>query len=419
MRILVYWEQDSWGGVDSHLLELLSSWPADDDFVLMHNEGNRGLERIRLQLEQLPRVRLLSLVSCSYNELLRRWRGYFFSLPFCRFLYFMQPLTFWLMARRIRGAIDREERFDVLLADNGGYPAAWGVLSALLAAFHVGIPVRILLVHHAATSSSPLMGWFAAWVDRIVSKTANTIVCVSYATRQKLLDKRQINDEVVPIRVIYNSMLSHVKPCLSAEPVFNLRGVLNGAHELLIGIVGRVDSYKGHEDILFALARLDVESKRRIRLVVIGAGERSELERLVRIAQRLGLNHQVEFLGYVPGCSSDLICQLDLLVVATRSFEGFGLTLAEAMQVGTPVLATRVGAIPEFLDDEIGKLVGPGSPSEMAVALNDFVANRTEWLKRADRAKDRILNNSQMAVEYRLLFQERLSESDETFGSEH
>jgi len=41
MRILIYCEQESWGGVDTHLLELLSTWPApDDEIVLMVNQAH-------------------------------------------------------------------------------------------------------------------------------------------------------------------------------------------------------------------------------------------------------------------------------------------------------------------------------------------------------------------------------------------
>jgi len=69
--------------------------------------------------------------------------------------------------------------------------------------------------------------------------------------------------------------------------------------------------------------------------------------------------------------------------------EDIGLTLAEAMHAGIPVLTTRVGAIPEFVDESNGVLVSPGSPLEMSLALRDFLAMIHGWLRRAFEFRDK------------------------------
>lgn len=412
MRVAIYWEQDSWGGVDTHLLALLSSWPTPGDaFVLFHNAGNQGFERIRSELEKLQNVRCVGVPSCSYNELSRQLRASrtFSSLRYA--LYFFQPIAFLLMARRLSGFFEREGGFDLMLANNGGYPAAWGCLSALLAARSAGIESRVLLVHHAATKPALFMGWFEHIVDRMVNRTASAVVCVSYATRETLLDHRMLSDETLRLRVIHNGISPVSDMGSGGGEKFDLPQAVGVKDELLIGMVGRVEPYKGQEDLIFALARLHDESRRQFKVVVLGAGEEAELSRLGRLAQRFGIGDRVHFLGYVPGPSTALIAQLDLLVVATRSFEGFGLTLAEAMHVGTPVLATRVGAIPEFVDEENGVLVNPGSPREMAMALQDFLTQRDTWRRRAEHARQRIQDDGKrMAEEFHQLFIECIAE---------
>ena len=55
--------------------------------------------------------------------------------------------------------------------------------------------------------------------------------------------------------------------------------------------------------------------------------------------------------------SKKIILSLDLFLSLTISFEGFGLSIAEAMSVGTPILATDVGAVNEFFDNNCGKLI--------------------------------------------------------------
>lgn len=422
MKIVIYWEQTSWGGTDTFLLSLLRDWPQQkDQFLLIHNRGNKGFARIEPQLSRLPNVRCLEITSLMHNEALvdpvnaglagRILRG-------ARYL--LRPLLFYAMIDRLTRLLKREGTFDALLSNNGGYPAAWGCLSAILAADRAGIPVRVLVVHHAATRDAVFLGWFERLVDRAISRVASAIVCVSYATRQTLIDRRWLfADEQLHMRVIYNGINgSRTNPDVAVD----LRGKIGAAEEaILIGIVGRVEPYKGHEDVILAMARVNSPQAGRIHLVVIGAGDPKELERLSRLAKVAGVSGRVSLIGYMPGEISEIICRLDLLIVATRSFEGFGLTLAEAMQVGTPVLATRVGAIPEFVDDQVGKLVPPGSPQDMADALTDFLDNHPAWELRARLAQQRIVKFSSvhMAEEYRRFLVERLAcQTDMTLDAE-
>lgn len=407
MRIAIYWEQESWGGVDTHLLSLLQTWPsATDEFVLFYNHGNRGCERIRSQLDAIPNLRCETVHSYSYNELLRRVRPHRLLSWMRPALHFLQPLIFALNARQFRRLFSRAPKIDLLLSNDGGYPAAWGCLAALSGAKAAGIAVRVLLVHHAANRPALFMGWYEHLVDRMVNRTATVLACVSYATRHTLLERRHFNDETLRMRVIHNGVaLPHIEG--RDAQVFDVRQAVNASTQLLIGIVGRVEAYKGHEDIIFALGRLSEAERQQFKLVVIGAGEEGELLRLRGVAHNLGLADQVHFLGYVPEVPIRLIAQLDLLVAATRSFEGFGLTLAEAMHAGTPLLATRVGAIPEFVDDENGYLINPGDPRELAEALRNFLMNRDEWKRRAVVAQERIRQDgNRMAAEFHRLFAE-------------
>jgi|CXWL01.1.fsa_nt_gi glycosyltransferase involved in cell wall biosynthesis len=406
MRIAIYWEQESWGGVDAHLHELLSTWPdSNDEFVLFYNEGNQGFARIQKELAQIPNLRCVSVASCAHNELSRRIRARRGIAWLRHALHVLQPVSFLWMVSRLRRAFEKAGKFDLLLADNGAYPAAWGCLCALFAARQAGIPARVLLVHHAASPPALFMGWFELLIDRYVSRVASKIICVSQATRNTILEKRRINDEEVSLSVIHNGV--RVQPASLSAQTYNVRQAVCGGEDLLIGIVGRVAPYKGQEDVIFAAARLTREVLQRIRIVVIGSGEKAHIDRLRNLACQVGVGERVHFLGYISGASIDLIEQLDLLVVATRSFEGFGLTLVEAMLVGTPVLATRVGAIPELIDERTGYLVPPASPGAMADAFIHFVAHHAAWKARARAAKENSgAIQPQMAAEYRQTFLE-------------
>jgi len=411
VRILVYWEQESWGGVDTHLLELLRTWPNQtDEVVLLVNEGNIGFERLKADFSSLPHVRWVIYKSYSHNEISRRLRDSEKPRFFAWFLYLALPLTYFISVHRQSKVFRRLGAFDVLLSDNGGYPAAWGAISAIEAGARVGIRARLLLIHHSAKHPGPLMNLFERMIDSRLMCYASALVCVSHATRAELLKCRWINEATVRIRVIHNSISLEAESVPQA--VTNIRAITTTNSEIyLIGIVGRIEPYKGHEDLIFALARLSPKQRAKVQLVVIGSStSTNEVSRLNRLAHNLGVEDNLQFLGYLEGRPIDLIAQLDLLVVATRSFEGFGLTLLEAMCVSTPVLATRVGAIPEFVNGNNGLLVAPASPVELAEALVQFIEEPQLWKRRAEIAREMIMDKKTlMAHEYRRLFTECLA----------
>jgi glycosyltransferase involved in cell wall biosynthesis len=125
----------------------------------------------------------------------------------------------------------------------------------------------------------------------------------------------------------------------------------------------------GLDTLLSALPRLaDVWC------VVAGDGpERASLERL---ASTLGVRERTVFTG--PLSDEDLVpfySAIDLLVVPSRYLEGFGLVVLEAMASGTPVLATRVGGLPEAMGPFGHMLVEPGDTS----SLEAIIRNEPLW----------------------------------------
>ena len=122
---------------------------------------------------------------------------------------------------------------------------------------------------------------------------------------------------------------------------------------------------------------------------------------LTDLAIRLGVNENIRFCGFVDLDSADIIADVDLLVCATQEFEGFGYTVLEAMSVGTPVLATAVGAIQEFCDDHSGLIVRPGSIQEMADAIDSVFSDPSATENRVISAKvqSKFFTGKRMALE--------------------
>ena len=138
-------------------------------------------------------------------------------------------------------------------------------------------------------------------------------------------------------------------------------------------------------------------------IIIVGEKEGNQKRKLKNLATNLNLENKIEFLDYVDLDSKKIILSLDLFLSLTRSYEGFGLSIAEAMSVGTPILATNVGAVNEFFNNECGKLVESGHIEDIKNSLMDFCDHKKDWDYKAQIAKNRIeknFNSEVMGINY-------------------
>ncbi len=131
--------------------------------------------------------------------------------------------------------------------------------------------------------------------------------------------------------------------------------------ELVVGSVGRLDAMKAHDILLKAIAPLPG-----VRLVILGEG--NQRQALEQLAASLGIADRVELRGWVNH-PRDHLPQFDAIALPSRS-EGFPLAMVEAMLAARPVVATRVGSIPEAIQDGVtGLLVEKNDIAGLTLAL--------------------------------------------------
>lgn len=150
----------------------------------------------------------------------------------------------------------------------------------------------------------------------------------------------------------------------------------------IVGVPGTLRPVKGHPFFLHAFAEV-VKAVPHCLAAISGDGDaryRTELEELV---QSLNLVENVRFLGTVANMPA-FYRACDVICIPSRS-EPFGRTAVEAMAVGTPVVATRVGGLAETIQDgETGVLVEYGEQDELSETLQKALKNS----KVGDRPKD-------------------------------
>jgi glycosyltransferase involved in cell wall biosynthesis len=139
----------------------------------------------------------------------------------------------------------------------------------------------------------------------------------------------------------------------------------------LLGAVGALKPVKGLDVLLRSLPGV-LNRGLEAHLVLVGEGP--ERPRLEALARELGLAGRVTFLGHRVD-ALDWINAFDIFTMAPRA-EAFGLVFIEAMACGKPVVASRVGGIPEVVaEGQTGLLVPPEDPEALARAVAELCAN--------------------------------------------
>jgi len=153
----------------------------------------------------------------------------------------------------------------------------------------------------------------------------------------------------------------------------------------LIGSVGRLEPIKGHRHLLQAFQAL---APRFPNLYLAFAGEGELLPELRSSAQRQGLADRVLFLGWRDDIPT-LLQTFDLFVFPSLN-EGMGRALVEAMAVGLPIVASRVGGIPEVLDEgKAGLLVEAGRASALAQGIEKLLLDPERRIRFGTMARER------------------------------
>jgi glycosyltransferase involved in cell wall biosynthesis len=242
-----------------------------------------------------------------------------------------------------------------------------GRLAALLARVPVIVHTYHGHVFHGYFSAPRTRAFLA--IERWLARRTDRLLTVSETVRAELLalgvgDPDRLT--VVPLGLDLEGFLG----CEALRGGF--RAELGVAADVpLVGIVARLAPIKAHEVFLQAAAAVARELPT-ARFLVIGDGERRrELEAL---AVRLGLGPQVRFLGWradLPRIYADL----DVVVLTSRN-EGSPVSLIEAMAAARPVVATRVGGVPDLVDDGVtGLLVPSGDTRALAAGLSGLLGD--------------------------------------------
>lgn len=157
-----------------------------------------------------------------------------------------------------------------------------------------------------------------------------------------------------------------------------------------IAYVGRLETLKG-VDILLRAMPLVLRDVPGARLHICGTG--SQLQALEQQTHELGIAHAVSFAGALSRENvARAYARASVCVVPSRAIEAFGLVGIEAMSIGRPVVASRVGGIGDWLEDGVtGIAVPPNDEAALANAIISLLTDRQMARTMGERARQRAL----------------------------
>ncbi len=198
-----------------------------------------------------------------------------------------------------------------------------------------------------------------AVLENILLLKATKVVAVSKSLRSRLIAPLRKRAIVIP-----NALApSELTVTRSRDEI---RKSLNIADDCLaIGIIGRLSPEKGHEMYFNAMANVLTHGKK-VHALVVGHGQ--EYEHLQTVVKNLGLEKNCSFVGHVQD-TANYYNALDIQVMPSTT-EGMPNAALEGMYMGLPLIATRVGGIPEVvIDEETGILIPSQSVGALTQAL--------------------------------------------------
>jgi glycosyltransferase involved in cell wall biosynthesis len=340
------------GGAETHLVRLVNHLDGDRfDPVVCAFRGGPLRENFR------PAVRVYSPLAASR----------------------LDPLLPFRLA-----AILLRERPDIVDCTGRGGVALTGRILARLT-------LRPRLIHslHESGSSNPDR-WVAA-LNRRLAPLTDCFVTVCHWQRDYLISSQRLPPD--RSLVIYNG----IEPDLyrAREHRESVRRELGLPTEAVaVGLVGRLVPLKAHDLLLEAVVPL-VDKHPNLRLLFVGSGP--HLEQVRQKASDLGLERRVLFTGQRQDVPR-LLQALDILAVPSRR-EAFPVTVLEGMAAGLPVVASRVGGIPEAVIDEgTGLLIRPGDEQSLSRALDRVIEQPELRRKLGEAARERVTEHFSMTA---------------------
>jgi glycosyltransferase involved in cell wall biosynthesis len=295
------------------------------------------------------------------------------SIPIC--IRGLSSPQFWL---KIRREIRKEGNFDIVHINSAAF---FSIINK-----HLAPCPQVVTIHHlvkdARMENQPSFlqrlkdpgsenGFFLPLIERNCIKASDKVIAVSSFTAIRLIREYGLKED--EIQIIWNGRDN--TPPSSSQSITDARIRCNLGSEPVILFVGRLDDpRKGFDILQMAMAQL---TRKDVTLVAVGKGRTAEIEDR---AYHLGIANRIRYTGFIGQSELSALYEISAVCAIPSRMEGFGFNAVQAMVMGKPIVASRVGALPEVVGVE-DELVPVGDPIILAKTL-DRILDDIELQKR-------------------------------------
>ncbi len=270
------------------------------------------------------------------------------------------------------------------------------------------IPIITTLHGYTSTRGLSKMRVYE-WLDSMSHKFINSVVLVNKGmlSHPKLKNRNNIKFKIINNGIPITNSNNQINSNNSTNPI-NTSIVTPQIEKFcknhfVIGSIGRLSTEKGFIYLIEALNQLKKKGVS-ARLIIIGEG--SEREKLEKIIIKSGIKDNVLFTGYVKNANR-FIPFFNVYAISSLT-EGLPITLLEAMQAKVPIVATKVGGIPEVIKNNYDAiLVNPCCPEQLVNAFYKIYNDNNFALKLTINAYKNLTRNyssNNMASKYNKLY---------------
>ena len=283
-------------------------------------------------------------------------------------------------------------------------PSVIGLLAGLLARK----PLRVMTRHYSDYHTRINKKWHVR-LDQLCTRLSHAVIAVSRHTAEHMIETEHAPRQKV--HPVLNGIDFDRAKISSSDAAARIRREFVAEDASLLVIIARLHPEKGHHYLFQALPEVRRNARRPVKLLVVGAGpfDRTYREEI----RALECDDMVSFVGFRQD-AADLIAAADLVILPSVA-EAFGLVLTEALYLGTPVVATQVGGIPEIVDDGVdGVLVAPANSAALADAIVQLLNDGERRSRMAGAGREKVCERfrfDEMVRSYEAVYQNTSSQA--------
>jgi len=187
--------------------------------------------------------------------------------------------------------------------------------------------------------------------------------------------------------IVYNGVDKEVDVTENQRDVLRSKLNLNSNEDIIFSLQ-RIDYLKRIETIIESMPKI-LRKKPNTKLIIGGTG--SDMPRLKKRMNELGLSHRIIFAGYIPSCEVPVYFSLATLFAFHSTYETFGIVLAEAMNYGKAIVSVNNTAINEVVENnKNGILVSTLSSNDFADAVIDLLTDERRRFRMGNEGQKKV-----------------------------